>query len=275
MLSVVDRYALNSLAALKYVAIYTLAVKISSTLKLVLVDTIKLAVFPQMIRRVDSEENRVFYPKVMLYSSFAVMFGITGISLFSLEAIKILSKSPELWTAAMLVPMLALSMFFVNLREVSIYGLIASKKTKSISLIVFISAALNIILNIIFVPFWNANGSALATLLSQFFYWAILHYTAQKIYFIPYENRKLTILFITGAAISFAGFLLGEIDLLPRLLIKVLLLGSFPVILYFLGFYETRELQIVKGFLKKWSAPGKLIENVKSLKDIQDDSIIE
>lgn len=275
MLNVVDRYALNSLSLLKYVAVYTLAVKISSTLKLVVVDTIKLAVFPQMIRRIDSEENKIFYPRVMLYSSYVVMFGIIFISLFSLEVIKFLANAPELWAASMLVPLLAVSMFFVNMREISIYGLIASKKTRRISIIVFISAILNITLNIILVPSWNAIGSAFASLLSQFFYWILLHYLAQKTYFIPYENRRLLIIFITGTLISFSGLFITEIDLLPRLLIKFLLLASFPVLLYFAGFYMESEMRIFKGLIRKWSNLRMIRENIRSLKDIKNETFFE
>lgn len=275
MLNVVDRYALNSLAPLKFVAVYIMAVKLSSTLKLVLVDTIKLAVFPQMIKRIDLEENKVFYPRVMLYSSYAVMFGIIGLSLFSLEAVKILSKAPDLWAAASLVPFLGLSMFFINMREVSIYGLIAAKKTGRISIIVFVSAALNILLNILFVPMWNATGSAFATFLSQFFYWIILHYFAQSSYYIPYENKRLMIIFFTGSLISFSGLLLNEVEIIPRILIKILLLGSFPVFLYFLGFYEKTELVTMRTLALKWSNLRNLRNNLRTLKNVKDETFIE
>jgi O-antigen/teichoic acid export membrane protein len=270
-LNVVDRYALNSLALLKYVAVYTLAAKISSSLKLVLVDTIKLAVFPQMTRRIDSPDNKRFYSKAMLYSSYAVMFGIIGVSLFSLEVIKFMAKTPELWSAYMLVPLLTLSAFFINMREVSVYSLIATKKTQKISFIVIIAAVLNILLNLWLVPIWNAAGAALAAFLSQLFYWSLMHFVAQKAYFIPYENTKMLMIFITGSLLSFAGLLLNDLDLLPRVLIKLLCLAAFPAVLYVLKFYEPVELQVIKGFIIKWSNLRRLRENLKSLKDIKDD----
>ncbi len=270
-LNVVDRYALNTLDILKYVAVYTLAAKISSSLKLVLVDTIKLAVFPQMTRKIDSPDNKRFYSKVMLYSSYAVMIGIIGVSLFSLEVIKVLSKTPELWSAYLLVPVLALSTFFVNMREVSVYSLIATKKTQRISYIVIISAMFNILLNLWLVPVWNAAGAALATFISQLFYWTFMHFVAQKSYFIPYENLKIFLIFIVGTILSFTGLLLNDMALVPRLLIKLLCLAAFPVILYLVNFYEPVELQVIKGFVIKWSNLRRLGENLKSLKNIKDD----
>lgn len=271
MLNVIDRYALNSLSLLRFVAIYTLASKISSTLKLVLVDTIKLAVFPQMIKRIDSPENKRFYSKTLLYSSFVVMAGIVAISLFSPEIIKVLARNDELWGAWLIVPVLSLSVFFVNMREVSVYGLLVRKKTNRISIIIIVSAVLGLGLNILLIPVWDAMGAAIATLIAQFFYWWLLHYTAQKTYFIPYENRKVIVLFIAGALLSYAGMLVNDAALLPRLFVKLLFLASFPVILYFFDFYEEAELRAIKGFAKKWSDLRNLRENIRSLRNIQDE----
>lgn len=271
MLNVIDRYALNSLALLKFVAIYTLAFKISSSLKLVVVDTIRLAVFPRMIKRLDSPDNKRFYSKAMLYSSFAVMLAIIGVSLFSLEAVKLLSKTNELWTAWILVPVLSLSTFFMNMREVSVYGLIATKKTQKISSIVIVSTLLGLGLNLLLIPIWNAMGAALATLISQLFYWVLMHITAQRNFHVPYENGKLLLIFITGSVLSMAGLLFNGMDLFPRLVVKILCLAAFPFVLYLMKFYEPVELEAIKGFAKKWSDPGKLKENIRSLGKIGDD----
>jgi O-antigen/teichoic acid export membrane protein len=270
LLNVIDRYSLKSLSLLSAVAVYTLAFKISSSIKLVFVDTIKLAIFPQMVRRIDSPDNRRFYSKAMLYTSYIIMFGIIGVSLFSPEIIKVITKNPELWSAYLIVPILALSVFFMNMREVSVYGLIATKKTGKLSLIVIVSSVLNLILNLLFIPVWNAMGAAFATLISQLFYWAALHYTAQKAYFIPYENRKLITLLVLGSILSLTGLLLSDMSIIPRLLIKVSMLTSFPFILYFLNFYEPVELQSIKGFARKWSDLKKFGENLKSIRGIKE-----
>jgi len=76
MLTVIDRFSLNSLAVMKSVALYTLAFKITSVLKLVLVDSIKLALGPMMIKRIGTPDSKRFYSKVLLYSSYILMFSI-------------------------------------------------------------------------------------------------------------------------------------------------------------------------------------------------------
>jgi len=271
MLNVIDRYSLNSMSLMKSVAIYTLAYKISSVLKLVFVDSYKLAITPMIVRKIDSPGNKRFYSKVLLYSSFVIMFGIIGLSLFSQEAIKIISKSPDLWRAYLIVPILSISVFFLNLREVSSSGLYIAKKTKVLGIIVAVSGILNLALNILLIPLWDITGAAIATLLSQLFYWYACYFFAQKAYFIPYETRKLFMMFICGTILSFAGLFVSEFNLLPRLLIKTGLLLSFPFILYYLDFYEQAELQALKGFAVKWGKIGNLGKNLKSLGGINED----
>ena len=141
LLNVIDRFSLNSLALLKYVALYTLAFKITSVLKLAIVDSIKLALGPMMIKRIDTANNKRFYSKVLLYSSFALMFAIVAVSMFSYELIKVMAGSKEFWGAVVIIPVLSISIFFINMKEVTVYGLHIAKKTRIIGAIVVFSTS--------------------------------------------------------------------------------------------------------------------------------------
>lgn len=268
-LTAIDRYSLNSLALLKYVAVYALAFKISSVLKLVIVDSIKMALTPFVLQKINSPDNQRFYSKTLLYSSFVLMLGIITISLFSYEIIKVISRSTEFWSAYIVVPVLCLAVFFTNMRETSSYGLIINKKTGIVGLNVVISSILNIILNIILIPRWNIVGAAIATAVTQMIYWSLNFYFSQKEYFIPYEMRKIFILFLTGAILSFAGLFVNEMNIIPRLIIKTGCVLSFPFLLYLLDFYEPVELQSIKGFIHKWSELRHFRQNLKSFKGLK------
>ncbi len=268
-LTAIDRYSLNSLALLKYVAIYALAYKISSVLKLVIVDSIKMAITPIVLQKINVPDNQRFYSKTLLYSSFVLMLGIITISLFSYEVIRVISKSTEFWSAYMVVPVLCLAVFFTNMRETSSYGLLINRKTGIVGLNVVISSILNILLNILLIPKWNITGAAIATAITQLIYWSLNYYFSQKEYFIPYEGRKIVIMFITGALLSFAGLLLNEMYLVPRLIIKTMCVISFPFILYLFNFYEPVELEAIKGIISKWSDLRNFRENLRSLKGLQ------
>ena len=162
LLNVIDRFSLNSLALLKFVALYTLAFKITSVLKLAIVDSIKLALGPMMIKRIGTANNKRFYSKVLLYSSFALMFAIVAVSMFSYELIKVMAGSKEFWGAVVIIPILSISIFFINMKEVTVYGLHIAKKTRVIGAIVVFSTIMSLVLNILLIPVWSITGSAIA-----------------------------------------------------------------------------------------------------------------
>ena len=271
LLNVIDRFSLKSLTLLKYVALYSFAFKITSVLKLVIVDSIRLALGPMMIKRIDSPDNKRFYSKVLLYTSFVMMFAIIGISLFAFEITKVIAGDKEFWDAVVIIPFLSLSIFFINMKEVTVYGLHIAKKTRILGIIVVFATITSFALNMLLIPIWSITGSAIATLLSQFIYWLACYYFSQKVYFIPYEMRKITVLLVTGSVLSFSAILINGMDLLPRLLIKTGCLVSFPFILFIFNFYEPVELQAIKGFVIKWSNLKNLRSNLNSLKGITDE----
>jgi len=269
--SAIDRYSLNSMALLKFVALYSLAFKVSSVLRLVIVDSIKMAISPMIIRKIDDPDNMRFYSKTNLYSSFVLMFGVIAISLFSYEAIKIMSRSTEFWEAYLVVPLLSISVFFVNMRETTGIGLTIKKRTWIIGIIVILSSIINILLNIMLIPRFNIYGAASATIFTNIFYWLACYYFSQKAFFIPYELSKIFLILITGTLLSLSGLLISEMELFPRLILKILILISFPFILYILKFYEPAEMKSIKGFIIKWSNIRNLGVNLKSVRKIGDD----
>jgi len=272
LLTVIDRFSLDfvSLTALKSVGLYTLAFKITSTLKLVIVDSIRLAMGPMMFKRMDSPDYKRFYSKVLLYSSYIMMFAIIGVSMFSFELIKVMSGAKEYWGAVVIVPFLALSIYFINLKDVTIYGLHFAKKTRIIGIIVILSTILGLGLNILLIPIWDITGAAVATLVSQFIYFYACYYYSQKFFYIPYEMRKIVIMFVVGAVLSISSLFINGMELLPRFILKTSGLISFPFILYLFNFYEPIEIQSIRGFLAKWAKFRNLKSNLNSLRGISD-----
>lgn len=271
LLNVIDRYSLNSLALLKSVALYTLAFKITSVLKLAVSDSMKLALGPMMLRKIGSPDIKRFYSKVLIYSSYILMFAIVGISLLSYELIKVMANSRQFWDAVVIIPVLSMSIFFVNLKDVTIYGLHVAKKTRVIGFIVVISAVLSLGLNLLLIPMWDITGSAIATLISQIVYFYACFYFSQKVFYVPYELKKIFILLLVGGILSFSGLFINHMDLFLRIIFKALLIMGFPFVLVLFRFYEPEELAAIKGFFRKWSRLQSLGENMRSLKNIKDE----
>ena len=68
-----------------------------------------------------------------------------------------------------------------------------AKKTRIIGIIVVFATITSFALNMLLIPVWSITGSAIATLLSQFIYWFACYYYSQKVFYIPYEIRKISV----------------------------------------------------------------------------------
>jgi O-antigen/teichoic acid export membrane protein len=157
------------------------------------------------------------------------------------------------------------------MKEITVYGLHIAKKTKIIGTIVTLATITSLALNLLLIPLWDMAGAAVATLLSQLIYLYACYYFSQKEFFIPYESRKVLVLFLTGSVLSLSSFLINKLDPFPSLVIKISMIACFPFILYLFNFYESVEIKAIKGFVRKWKDLRKFRENLKSLSRISDD----
>jgi O-antigen/teichoic acid export membrane protein len=85
-------------------------------------------------------------------------------------------------------------------------GLDIEKKTKTIAMINIVSAVMNILLNILLIPFLGIMGSALATLISSSLLFLIYMTLSQKIYAIPYTWEKIVFACLLSAFIIIIGY---------------------------------------------------------------------
>ena len=149
--------------------------------------------------------------------------------------------------------------------EVGAIGLNLTKKTKIISFIVVTVSLVNIMANALLIPILQTIGAALSSLASQLIFFLLIYLFAQRHYFISYEYAKIILVSILGMIIIFGGSMLQDAHLLIRLPIKFLLLAAFPLILYFLNFFDDIEIQRLHGAWIKWNNPLHWKRNVLDL----------
>ena len=70
---------------------------------------------------------------------------------------------------------------------------------------------------------------------------------------------------VVGIVLFFISQLLSGFPLMARLILKLLLIIVFPILLYFLNFYEQVELNSLKSFWIKWKNPFKIKSNIQEL----------
>jgi O-antigen/teichoic acid export membrane protein len=263
LLTIFDRYALNYITNLEDVGIYTLGYKIANSIKILIVTSIQLAISPLLFKMMNKEGNKRFYSKVMTYSSYVVLIVVLAISLFSLEIVKVFTSSQVFWRSSTLIPILSLSVFFGLLKDTSLIGLQITKKTKIIGIVVLIIAILNLGLNIVLIPKYNIMGAAVSTLLSQIIFFIVILIYAQNYYEIPFEIWKISKMLLVGLVLYGISFLATGSELVIRLVVKIILLTSFPFILKWINFYDEIELDTLKNVWKSWKNPGDWKSNLK------------
>ena len=263
LLSVTDRYMLNSMEGLDRTAVYSIGYRIANTLKIVVTSSLGLALLPLKMKKIGEEESERFYAKVMKYSSFLFSIALLCLSLFSLEILKVITGSTVYWEAHGIVAVISFALLFGHLKEDALIGITIKKRTKITGTLVFIASILNIGLNIVLIPLWDIYGAALATLLSQIFFFITVYITAQKIYYIPYELRNTIVLVMLLAVFVIIGLAVSDLDIFIRLIIKIILLILYPILLSLLNYYNETEKEIIKQLFYTWRKPGKLKENFK------------
>jgi O-antigen/teichoic acid export membrane protein len=265
LFSVIDRYSLNYLEGLEKVGVYSLGYKIASTLKVIVIASVQLALSPLLMKKINEEGNQQFYSKVMTYFSLGLMFCVIGMSLFSLEVIKVASRDLIYWESANIVAILSFSFFFGMMKDNAMIGLHIVKKTKITGSLIILASLINLGLNMLFIPLFSIYGAAAGTMIAQILFFGLIYFAAQKQYRIPYEIKKLLMILATGTIIVTVGFFINHFNLGLRLILKTLALLSFPFILYLFGFYDPVELETIKRIFKTWESLSNLKENLKRL----------
>ncbi|MGD0589519.1 MAG: oligosaccharide flippase family protein [Bacteroidota bacterium] len=255
IINIADRYMLRYFGHLSDVGIYSLGYKIANTIYVVVVMSINLAITPMLYKIMDDPNNKRVYSKVMTYVALGVMFCVMGISFFGREIIKVMAQNPEYWNSYKVIPFISFGIYFGMLKDISAVGLNLTKKTKIISVIVVTISIVNILANALLIPIFQTIGAAIASLISQFLFFLLMYIFAQRYYFIPYEYVKLFLLSVVGMIIILMGSLVQDVQISVRLLTKLCLLASFPLILYVLKFFEPIEIDRLHGVLIKWRNP--------------------
>jgi len=265
LLSIADRYCLKFLSNFSEVGIYSLGFKIANTIKFLVVVPVNLAVTPIIFKMMDKPENKRFYSKLMTYFTFGVMICVLGMSFYGKEIIKFLARNKDYWGAYKVIPIISFSILLGMLKDVSLTGINIMKRTKILAVIIFSMSVINVIFNIILIPYLQSYGAALATLITQCIFFLIVYKYSQKYYHIPYEISKIIKMIFIGFILLFVTYFINDLSLFIRLFMKTVMIISFPFILYFMKFYDEIELLRINQGWQKWSNLSNLKENVKNI----------
>lgn len=173
-----DRIILEKYVDLAELGIYSLAVQVSMVLS-IFYTSINNAVVPRYTR-LRKEGKQVKAKKILKVFSYVILiFGVLSIPI-AMMGIKLLS-SQEYHSAVIIIPILLIGHMIRGFYLIPVAKLFYSKKTVAIAKSSTIAAIINIIINLIAIPFIGVYGAIISTIVAEIVSYLLI-YRASKIH---------------------------------------------------------------------------------------------
>lgn len=243
LLNVSDRYILKALTDNESVALYDLGYRVAGIINMFIIMPFMLTLMPQAYKMYKQPGDKRYYSKLMTYFSFVVIWLGLALSLFSREIIKIFALNPDYWPAYQVVPVVTLAYTLMGIRLFAVLGQYLTRNTKSVAYTTLIAAAVNIALNIIYIPRYGLLTAAWTTLIAFALLLVMSYAISNRYYSIPYELWKLFLLLVLGISLYVATDYVYSGNFLIDAPVKLAVILIFPLLLYPFGFYEKVEIE--------------------------------
>ena len=188
--SSIDRWLLAELRGAVEVGLFSVAFKFASVIFFV-VAAFHQAWIPTAMRMANENPD---YRRIiaMVFSGwfFAIALMALGIALFAEEILMLLTPQ-SYWPAAPALAVGAAGLALLGTTQVTMLGISFEKRTNLIATGAWLTAAVNVGLNLLWIPAFGATGSAAATLGSFAFLTSFYLYWTQRLHPLPLERFKL------------------------------------------------------------------------------------
>lgn len=173
-----DRIILEKYVTLGEIGVYSLAIQVSAVLGL-FYSSVNNALVPRytILRKNNSELEAKKLLKIFLL--IVIVSGLLSIP-FALLGTKLITSS-DYHEALILIPILLVGQIINGLYFIPVANLFYTKSTKSIATSSATAALINIVINILLIPYIGIWGAVWATVISQIIRLLLIYYSSRKI----------------------------------------------------------------------------------------------
>ena len=258
LLSMGDRFIIPRLLSLSDLGVYTLGYKMGGIINMFILQSFQLGFLPIAYKMYEEKDAKRFFSKVLTYFSILLVVAALGLSMFSKEIIILFSKSnSDYWAAFVVVPLISFSFVIKGWQYYFSLGLHYVKRTSYNAWIVMGCAALSLGLNFLLIPAFGIVGAAITMILANAVMAVLFYIVSQRFYRINFELTRILKMTVTGLVIYGLSFFVSESNFWLGIVVKALLFAAFPVMLYFLKFFDPAELMHIRQFVN--SMKGRLL----------------
>lgn len=243
----IDRIMLEPNIQLSELGFYNLGYQIGGVLTAFLV-SINQAWVPYYYSIMQEDENNALGKINPIANLYIILFGFICLigMLFSSEILSLIS-SPRYASAALYVPLILLAALFNGYYFMASTPIFYGKKTSWIPIMTGLSAALNIGLNLLWIPRYGALGSAWATLISYAVLAIIAYFLGKRLKPLDISLKWFCLLNILLLGCSYLMTYIS-MDQLVGWIIKIALIATYILVAY-LGYIRNGRIILRKFIL--------------------------
>ena len=219
------------------VGIYSVSAKVYSIVK-TLISALLIVTVPRLAMLFGQKRVREYNSILTKLSNtllILVLPASVGLFMLAREVILIISGANYLKSTISLRILCCAYVFSILSWILNDCVLIPAKREKSVLKSMTISAIINIIFNIIFIPIWNENAAAISTVIAEFSMLVVNYYSSKDLVRNIYFSKRMLKNFVTSCigCLGIIGIcILCNISYKP-LILKTILSGMLSVIIYF------------------------------------------
>lgn len=254
MRTMLDRWIILPMLGKGAVGVFGFAIAISSVVSFLLLATVNLAWTPYAFSIKDKPDLHRITSRLLTYVLFLVGWALIVLGGGANELLHVITKKPEYWSAAPLVPILLVAMGFMGVFNIVGTPCQIARKTIYFTITSIAGAIIVVAMNIFLIPLMGLYASALAWVLSYAVMTVMMLFFSRKFMEVSYEKKRIVLVSLSSILLT-AGFFFLKIEAIPHwatLFIKCL--GGSALYLLFLlisGFLLPSEREYIKRKLDK------------------------
>jgi len=245
-----DRYFIKDYVSLSETGLYSLGYKIGSVISNFITSPFTQIWFPRRFEHFNKEDSELIFARIFTYFASIITLGALFISLMAQDILKIMTTKP-FWPAYQVVSIIALAHIFHSFYYHFTIGISYKKKTVYYMYINIISGVTNLVLNYFLIRRYGIWGAAYATLTTYILRDILVYYFSNKLYPIIFEKMRIAKILIVAIFIYFVGLHLESPSVIIDLLLKTAVIIFYPILLYFLRFFNPDEIKIITEYYHK------------------------
>jgi O-antigen/teichoic acid export membrane protein len=245
ILSLSDRYILQFFRGSEEVGIYSASYSVSEKSVMLIATLFMLASGPISARVWEmegSQASAAFVNKVTRYFLLVCVPAVVGLSVLSKPIID-LATGDQYLEGHRILPFVTLGAFFMGLQQRFHMGFLFKKKTGSITLAIFLSGLLNLVLNLLLIPAHGYFAAAVTTLISYAFLLVLMIVLSRRFLIWPFPFHSLAKVCCASAVMGMVAYCIGS-GLTSSNLANTLLAVVIGVVLYVCVLLALKEFSL-------------------------------